>query len=285
MAGRRTTSSVLSAEDRDGELQIAHEKWGGLLFDSVCEQLRVFLDRTGLRVSNGEIQLLEAALYVSSAGLLRLARMKRCAGIHSEVLEGVSNPTTGSWVVRASVYKSSRSKTCFIGLGDASPGNVGAKFQGSELRIAETRAVSRALRKAYGIGLCSVEELGAVRLSGPEAHNPTPPTDPEGRTLRAAVSSARAVASSPPQPSAVDRLKLVIREHQLPPAQVRQYGCQYLGVQEMRDATAVQINSLAGHLEQFAIASPTWLRSELDRAQTPPPLAESSSNTGKESVA
>ena len=33
-------------------------------------------------------------------------------------------------------------------------------MRGSELRIAETRAVNRALRKAYGIGICSVEELG-----------------------------------------------------------------------------------------------------------------------------
>ena len=29
------------------------------------------------------------------------------------------------------------------------------------MRVAETRAVNRALRKAYGIGLCSVEELGS----------------------------------------------------------------------------------------------------------------------------
>jgi hypothetical protein len=28
------------------------------------------------------------------------------------------------------------------------------------MRVAETRAVNRALRKAYGIGLCSVEEIG-----------------------------------------------------------------------------------------------------------------------------
>ena len=29
------------------------------------------------------------------------------------------------------------------------------------MRVAETRAVNRALRKAYGIGICSVEALGA----------------------------------------------------------------------------------------------------------------------------
>ena len=29
------------------------------------------------------------------------------------------------------------------------------------MRVAETRAVNRALRKAYGIGICSVEEIGS----------------------------------------------------------------------------------------------------------------------------
>ena len=30
------------------------------------------------------------------------------------------------------------------------------------MRVAETRAVNRALRKAYGIGICSVEEIGSL---------------------------------------------------------------------------------------------------------------------------
>jgi hypothetical protein len=29
------------------------------------------------------------------------------------------------------------------------------------MRVAETRAVNRALRKAYGIGICSIEEIGS----------------------------------------------------------------------------------------------------------------------------
>ena len=37
---------------------------------------------------------------------------------------------------------------------------------GAEMRVAETRAVNRALRKAYGIGICSVEELGLRSESG-----------------------------------------------------------------------------------------------------------------------
>jgi hypothetical protein len=33
--------------------------------------------------------------------------------------------------------------------------------QGAEMRVAETRVVNRALRKAYGIGMSSVEEIGS----------------------------------------------------------------------------------------------------------------------------
>ena len=48
----------------------------------------------------------------------------------------------------------------FVGYGDADPSNVSPLVRGAEMRVAETRAVNRALRKAYGIGFCSVEELG-----------------------------------------------------------------------------------------------------------------------------
>jgi hypothetical protein len=39
--------------------------------------------------------------------------------------------------------------------GDADPSNVSLLVHGAELLVAETRAVNRALREAYGIGICS----------------------------------------------------------------------------------------------------------------------------------
>src|SRR5207244_4615170 len=63
------------------------------------------------------------------------------------------------WVFRATVHRKLGSKG-FVGYGDADPSNVSPLVRGAEMRVAETRAVNRALRKAYGIGLCSVEELG-----------------------------------------------------------------------------------------------------------------------------
>jgi hypothetical protein len=53
----------------------------------------------------------------------------------------------------------SRSRV-FVRYGDADPPNVSSLVHGAEMRVAETRDVNWALRKAYGIGLCSVEELG-----------------------------------------------------------------------------------------------------------------------------
>src|SRR4029077_2585606 len=70
----------------------------------------------------------------------------------------VSNSNACPWVFKATVYKSPRSQG-FVGYGDADPSNVSSQVHGAEMRVTETCAVNRALRKTYGIGLCSVEEL------------------------------------------------------------------------------------------------------------------------------
>jgi hypothetical protein len=58
-------------------------------------------------------------------------------------------------------------------MANADPSNVSPLVRGAEMRIAETRAVNRALRKAYGIGLCSVEELGW----SPKSNDAVPPVE------------------------------------------------------------------------------------------------------------
>ncbi len=47
-----------------------------------------------------------------------------------------------------------------MGYGDANPSNVSPLVRGAEMRVAETRAVNRALQvKAYGAEYCGVSEL------------------------------------------------------------------------------------------------------------------------------
>lgn len=81
-------------------------------------------------------------------GLLRCAQRHRCSGIKTALAPRFSDPAANRWVFRAIVYGSNRLKS-FVGYGDADPSNVSSMVRGAEMRVAETRAVNRALRKAY----------------------------------------------------------------------------------------------------------------------------------------
>jgi len=103
--------------------------------------------------------LLPVHAYVTHAELLRAAKRNHCMGIHVEPVFSLCRPEKNFWVFKATVYKSAKCRG-FVGYGDAHPGNVSPLiFNHAEMRMAETRAVNRALRKAYGIALCSLEEL------------------------------------------------------------------------------------------------------------------------------
>jgi hypothetical protein len=107
------------------------------------------------------------------------------------------------------------------------------------MRIAETRAVNRALRKAYGIGLCSAEELGAVNL------RPSP-------KRAEATTTTHGNGSSNGQPRLRDRLCLLIRQHQLDPTLVKRYAADFCGTQELRKASRESIESFVTTLAQQA---------------------------------
>ena len=99
------------------------------------------------------------------------------------------------------------------------------------MRIAETRAVNRALRKAYGIGICSVEEIGAVSKKSPQPANGN--GNFGGRTVR-------------------DRLCQLIRQHQLDATLVKTYATEFCGVKTLRDATREQVENFVVHLADWA---------------------------------
>jgi hypothetical protein len=124
------------------------------------------------------------------------------------------------WVFRAIVFKKSGLKG-FAGFGDADPSNVSPLVRGAEMRVAETRAVNRALRKAYGIGLCSVEELG----SNPSSFEPKRRDPASGN------------GSSNGHPTLRDKLCLLIRRYELDPNLVKRYAADFCGTQTLRDAS------------------------------------------------
>src|SRR6266446_6948636 len=136
--------------------KLARQLWG----EPSRIALRALKDLTlrySLSVAAGDLQFLEGRWYVTHSGLLQLASRKGCRGIKTILQERLSDVATSRWVFKATVFKSPSSKG-FVGYGDADPTNTSPLVRGAEMRVAETRAVNRALRKAYGIGLCSVEE-------------------------------------------------------------------------------------------------------------------------------
>jgi hypothetical protein len=108
------------------------------------------------------------------------------------------------------------------------------------MRVAETRAVNRALRKAYGIGLCSVEELGWE----PKAFRPSDPQKPSP----AANNNGHQNGS----PRLRDRLCLLIRQHRLDANLVKAYAADSCGTPNLRDATREQIESFIRNLADWA---------------------------------
>jgi hypothetical protein len=190
-----------------------------------------------LSVRVGDLLMLDGRWYVTHSGLLRIAQRRKCSSISTELVEKVSSPSEGRWVFKATVLKSESQS--FIGYGDADPSNVSALVHGAEMRVAETRAVNRALRKAYGIGICSVEEIGAPASQ--------PASRPESKKLPQSANGngygGRTVR---------DRLCQLIRQHQLDATLVKSYATDFCGVKTLREATREQVENFVAHLANWA---------------------------------
>jgi hypothetical protein len=107
------------------------------------------------------------------------------------------------------------------------------------MRVAETRAVNRALRKAYGIGLCSVEELGSNALPV-EPPNNKDAVPPNGNN------------SSNGQPSLRDRLCLLIRNYELDPTLVKRYAADFCGTETLREASRDLVEAFVSTISEEA---------------------------------
>ena len=202
--------------------------------------LRDLTVRYSLSVAAGDLQFLEGRWYVTHSGLLQLASRKGCRGIKTILQERLSDVGTSRWVFKATVFKNPSSKG-FVGYGDADPTNTSPLVRGAEMRVAETRAVNRALRKAYGIGLCSVEELGWLTGSP----GPT-------REQNQSVKPPHQNGSSNGQPKLRDRLCVPIRQYNLDPNLVKAYAADFCGRPTLKEASRELVESFISHLATSA---------------------------------
>ncbi len=219
-------------------LREAREKWGEISV-AMKTALIDLTNRWAISVACGDIQLLNGNWYITHAGLLRIAHRRKCSSLITIIDKKFSDASACRWVFKATVYKSIDSKG-FVGYGDADPSNVSSAVQGAEMRIAETRAVNRALRKAYGIGICSVEELGSIPA----------PKSPSGENQP--LHSASGNHSSNGQPRLRDQLCILIRQHSLNPALVKAYAADFCGTATLSGASRELVESFISHLSTAA---------------------------------
>ncbi len=219
-------------------INLARVKWQGL-GDQQLESLRCLSQLYKFRVALGDLLLLDGNWYVTHSGLLSLAARTRCRGINVQQVREFCDSGSDHWVFKATVYRRG-SRRGFAGYGDANPSNVSPLVRGAEMRVAETRAVNRALRKAYGIGLCSVEELGWE----PKTYDRPDPQKAASPAHRNGFQNRRT--------SLRDRLCLLIRQHQLDANLVKAYAADSCGTPNLRDATREQIESFITNLADWA---------------------------------
>jgi hypothetical protein len=225
--------------------RLAEQSWGRLS-NRLVTSLRSLTSDFKLSIGRGDMICLEGHWYVTHSGLLRLAFRRRCVGMQVELVSDFCDPTCARWAFKATVFPVNGSSG-FVGFGDADPSNVSSLVRGAEMRVAETRAVNRALRKAYGIGLCSVEEIGTVP-------NPIEKVPPQNANRNGNGTG----------PKVRDRLCQIIRQHQLDPELVKAYAVDFCGTKTLREASREQVKTFVLQLADRAESDPKGLLGKLN---------------------
>jgi hypothetical protein len=214
-------------------IRMARKIWNNLSREALT-RLREITTQHDFSVGAGDLIYLNNGWYVTHTGLVGLARRKRCSGIHVEAVDSLCDSAANRFVLKATVFPS-KGSSGFVGYGDADPSNVSSLVRGAEMRVAETRAVNRALRKAYGIGICSVEEIGSV----PNIGEKLPPQKANGN-------------GNGTGPKVRDRLCQIIRRHKLDPELVKAYAVDFCGTKTLREASREQVENFVQQLADWA---------------------------------
>lgn len=110
------------------------------------------------RVPKEFIKSLQGKDFVLLAGLLELAHQDGLKSTDTNIIQFPSPDNQQTTIVKAVVVTE---KGTFSGIGDASPASVPNKaIAVHSIRMAETRALARALRVATNVAMTAFEELG-----------------------------------------------------------------------------------------------------------------------------
>lgn len=136
------------------------------------------------RVPDEYIVSLQGKKFILFPGLLELAHQDGLSFNSTEIIQ-IPNDNNGNAAIVKAVVRTSKGE--FSGIGDANPKNVTTKIIPHILRMAETRALARALRFATNVNMTAFEELGADIEAPEEAPAPVqkqqrqPQTQPQAK--------------------------------------------------------------------------------------------------------
>lgn len=140
----------------------------------VAQTVRLYAEEFGL-VPGVHYVYLGGNPYITSDGLLWLGNNhkdieRRIIAIKAEIMQADFEKSI--FVVKATVILGNGQE--YQGIGTATKDNLTRITLHHGLEMAETRAVARALRKAYAIGIPSLEELSEKSEKEPEPQQPHP---------------------------------------------------------------------------------------------------------------
>lgn len=132
---------------------------------------------------------LKGKRHVLYSGLLAMAHEQGIESIEEEILQ-IPDETNGQLAICRATVTTKDGQT-FMGIGDASPQNVGRNIVPHILRMASTRSKARALRDMCNVGVAALEELS----DGDEASAPTQPRQGPQRATESRQEANQRLAS------------------------------------------------------------------------------------------
>src|ERR1700693_3368854 len=88
------------------EIRLAKQLWPEQISKILVRQLGHLIERYGLSILSGDIQLLNTKWYITNSGLLGLATRLRCFGIRIHPVREFCDKATVHWAFKATVFKS-----------------------------------------------------------------------------------------------------------------------------------------------------------------------------------
>jgi hypothetical protein len=118
----------------------------------------------------GHVIRLNGKEYITHIGLLDKATKAGMQGWETVPVFEWSDPASNHFVVRCRVWDNDGRE--FSGIGDANPGNLNSMIASAAPRMAETRAINRALRALINHGGTTADEMPLVGLGSQVIEEP-----------------------------------------------------------------------------------------------------------------